>query len=150
MLTIEPLRRLEEALELAVVRNQCRLTMTQDQREIFPEDQKKWFEMVYTQQSPISYRVWLLKEMGFVIGYFAAKESLEGVYITEGIKEDQRGRGRGSFLLQGMINQEEFRGQILLADILIRNTASIQLHQKFGFRFLKAIDENVTRYHLKC
>jgi L-amino acid N-acyltransferase YncA len=150
MLTIEPLSHLEEALELALVRNQCRLMMTQDQKEIIPIEQKKWFETFYCEQDPKHYHVWLLKESGKIIGYFAAKEGGEGFYVTEAIREKQRGQGLGSFLLKTMIGHKLFIGRTLFADIFKDNIASIQLHKKYGFVVYSELQENITRYSLEC
>ncbi len=149
MLTTEPLSRLSEALSLAIIRNECRQMMTQDKREIKPEEQKEWFENFYSKQDPLRYRVWLLKEGEVIIGYFAAKESQEGVYITEGIREDRRGQGMGSFLLKTMVCREEFSNKTLFADIFNDNFASICLHQKFGFVPCHQ-DAHITRYYLSC
>jgi L-amino acid N-acyltransferase YncA len=148
MLRIDPLVSLEEAFALALVRNQCRLMMTNDQREIIPEEQKKWFQQVYTQQNPMKYRVWLLKEET-IIGYFAAKEQKEGFYITEGIQENRRGKGAGSFLLKTMLDEENFNTKPLFADIYNDNLASLRLHQKFGFIPYEEINQNLTRFYLR-
>jgi|GEM_PF-1659028 len=153
MWRIDPLTKLEEALTLAHIRNQCRLMMTNDQREIPPDEQKKWFEHVYTKQNPLKYRVWLLKE-NTIIGYFAAKECDEGFYITEGILEERRREGAGTFLLQTMINQEALRSKCLFADIFEDNISSIRLHQKCGFLPYEKVKQNlsgrrITRYYLR-
>jgi len=148
MLRIDPLMTLEEALDLARIRNQCRLRMTNDQREITLDEQKKWFETFYIQQNPQKYTVWLLKEES-IIGYFAAKECDEGFYITEGIQEDRRGKGAGSFLLQIMINQKNFSSKCLFADIFDDNVASIRLHQKCGFVYCEKVSQGLTRYCLR-
>lgn len=143
MLHIDPLTTLEEALTLAQIRNECRLRMTNDQREITPDEQKKWFETFYIEQNPQKYRVWLLKGEK-IIGYFAAKESDEGFYITEAIRENSRGKGAGSFLLQTMVNH--LRDKPLFADIFDENVASIRLHQKCGFIPYETVNQNLTRY----
>ena len=151
MLTIDPLSCLQEALSLMIVRNECRQMMTQDQHEILPEEQKEWFENFYSKQNPLRYRVWLLKNDGVIIGYFAAKECREGFYITEGIRKDQRGQGRGHFLLKTMARHAEFRNKTLFADIFNDNLASIRLHLKLGFLLCYQDDhKNTARYQLIC
>ncbi len=146
MLRIDPLLTLEEALALVQIRNECRLMMTNDQREITPDEQRKWFETVYSKQNPQKYRVWLLK-IDKIIGYFAAKECDEGFYITEGIRQESRGKGAGSFLLQTMVNH--LSDKHLFADIFNDNVASIRLHQKFGFVPRETVNQNITHYYLR-
>ncbi|HEX4838871.1 MAG TPA: GNAT family N-acetyltransferase [Rhabdochlamydiaceae bacterium] len=148
MLHIDPLTMLEEALDLVRIRNQCRQMMTNDQHEITLDQQKKWFETFYTKQMPQRYRVWLLKEEK-IIGYFAAKEGDEGFYITEGIQENSRGKGAGSFLLQTMVNQKNLWDKHLFVDIFDNNLASIRLHQKCGFVPFEKFNSNTTRYYLR-
>lgn len=149
MLHVSPLATLAEALELALIRNECRHMMTNDQREILPADQKLWFESFYLKQTPINYRVWLLKEEERIMGYFAAKQEADGFYITEGMREECRGKGAGSFLLNQLLRPEIFRDLPLYADIFNTNEASIRLHTKFGFQALSQINQNVTRYCLQ-
>lgn len=152
MLSISLLTTLEEAYELALIRNECRLMMTNDQIEITASKQKEWFENFYILQDPIKYRVWLLKEQNLqkaiCIGYFAANEKVDGFYITEGILEAKRGKGLGSFLLQKLIRSENFHSKPLYADIFNNNQASIRLHEKFGFKKQIAINDQITRFSL--
>lgn len=147
MLLITPLIILEEAQAVALIRNECRYFMTNDQREISPLKQKKWFKDFYTKQNPKKYRVWLLKDdKKNIIGYFAAKEEEEGYYISEAIHETNRGKGMGSFLLKNLISQENFNSKPLYADIFNHNLASISLHQKFDFIPHSTINQEITRY----
>ncbi len=149
MLSISPLTTLEEALTLALIRNECRKMMTNDQREILPANQKLWFESFYLKQTPIKYRVWLLKEQRGIIAYFAAKQEADGFYITEGVREESRGKGAGSFLLKQLLCPEIFPALPLYADIFNGNNASIHLHEKFGFKSHSQINQDVTRYCLQ-
>ncbi len=149
-LHIKPLATLEEALALALIRNECRHMMTNDQREISPPEQKKWFETFYARQDPLKYRVWVLKEnhLGHdaAIGYFAAKEEEDGFYITEGVLEAKRGMGAGSFMLRVLISEENFKDKPIYADIFKSNHTSIRLHEKFDFKRFADVSNEVTRF----
>ena len=146
-LKMTPLSSLKEALTLASIRNQCRHLLTNDQQEISQLQQIHWFEHIYTQQNPQYYWVWLLKESNEnIIGYFAAKEAKEGIYITEGILEDKRGAGAGTFMLNFMLCREVLRKKPIYADIFEYNYASLRLHKKFGFTEHSRINEQITRF----
>lgn len=149
-LKIALLSNLEEALVLASIRNQCRHLLTNDQSEITQSKQAHWFNEIYTRQNPQSYKVWLLKEDDSVIGYFAAKETEEGVYITEGLAENRRGIGLGTYLLSSMIKSKIFSGKTLYADIFNDNHPSVNLHKKFGFKEHNQMNVRVTRFILEC
>lgn len=64
--------------------------------------------------------------------------------VYSGVAEDSvyvansyRGKGVGSFLLEALITESEKQGiWTLQAGISAKNTASIQLHQKAGFRIV--------------
>lgn len=149
---MDPLSTLEEALMLASIRNQCRFQMTNDQRKIGRLTQINWFQQIYTQQNPKYYWVWLLKEITqnneTIIGYFAAKETEQGVFITEGLLESKRGVGVGTFILKSMLSHESFKKKIFYADIFNNNSPSIYLHKKFGFKELCKVNEKTTRFVL--
>ena len=152
MLYVVPLTTLDEALLLAEIRNECRQWMTNDQHEISHSEQADWFFEVYQKQSPQFYNVWLLKEMNEkkdpVLGYFAAKECPDSFYVTEGLLESRRGQGAGTFLLQTLLSYEIFKNKKIHADIFNYNQASIRLHQKFGFKPYKIINNQITRFSL--
>lgn len=141
---------LEEALKLACIRNECRHLLTNHQQKIDVIEQTHWFEKIYQKQKPQQYWVWLLKEIHeheeTILGYFAAKESKEGMYITEGLLEKKRGLGMGSFMLHSMLSHEKFRHQVLYADIFNHNYPSICLHKKFGFKKYANVNEQITRF----
>lgn len=148
---MEPLATLDEALILASVRNECRLHMTNDQQEISPSGQTNWFNQIYMQQNPQNYWIWLLKEAsGNIIGYFAAKETDDGFYITEGLLEKKRGVGAGTFMLQTMLTNEYLKKKPLFADIYNHNRPSIQLHKKFDFQEHSLVHPQITRYILRA
>lgn len=146
---LDLLSTLEEAFELALIRNECRHFMTHDQSEISSSQQKTWYQTIYTQQTPQKYWVWVLKEQNDkIIGYCAAKDEAEGVYITEGLLEKKRGRGLGTFMLTSLISQKLFKHKPLLADIFTHNHTSIALHRKFGFEEYGTVNEKVMRFIL--
>lgn len=150
ILKMELLSNLKEALALALIRNQCRYLLTNDQQEISPLKQTNWFKQIYTQQNPHSYWIWLLKETiqndEAIIGYFAAREDVDGIYITEGLLEEKRGRGLGTFMLNSMIYREFFNKRPLFADIFNHNLSSIYLHKKFGFEEHIKVNDQTTRF----
>jgi L-amino acid N-acyltransferase YncA len=147
-LSLKPLATVKQALLLADIRNQCRLFMTNDQREVTPDGQRQWFETHYSKQTPQRYFVWLLYQQETPVGYAAAKLVQEDntALITEGLAEAARGKGLGSYLLRCLTQQPEVQGKTLVADVRKDNPASQRLHEKFGFKEIPHPEGHLLRY----
>ena len=148
--SLVPLQTLQQALQVAEIRNASRTFMTNFSGEIAPEEQTVWFAECYLPQNPRNYFLWLLVEdkSEKVIGYGALRKTPEGCLVTEALSPEFRGRGFGKILLNQLLTMPGFEGIDIVADIFIDNEASIRLHSGLGFRLEGAVGDRVHRYRL--
>lgn len=117
-----------------------------------------------TQQSPTEGAVWLAAHLkrgsalvaeteGEVAGFavYGPWRKLDGyrhsVEDSVYVREDRHGLGIGSALLAALIASAREAGHhVVIADIEAENTASIRLHERFGFHHVGTVPEVGTKF----
>jgi ribosomal protein S18 acetylase RimI-like enzyme len=127
---------LDDALEVALVRNSCREFMTHDQREIDPQSQTKWWGSVDHER----YRLFLLLADGSLAG-FGVVRSDERAWLTGGLVPGARGRGLGTRLFE-LLCDETARLSYSEAwlDVFESNERAVRLYEKLGFERVSSAD----------
>lgn len=125
---ITPVKTLRQALQMRIIRNNCRLYMTGDNSEIGFFRQIRWF---YQNYKPLFekklLKAWLLYYDGELAGYGMIRDRS---VITLGIFYKYRGYGLGKRLFAHLL---KFAKDPRL-EVLKWNKRAIHIYKKFGFK----------------
>lgn len=126
---------LGEAMHVRVLRNSCRLDLTNLRNHIGFLRQLHWYFKEYLDQSKAeNYRLYLLyDEQNSPLGYGALALQNGKLFITECVGPAHRGRGHGLVILQKLIQIGAEEKRDLVAEIWATNAPSLALHKKAGF-----------------
>jgi RimJ/RimL family protein N-acetyltransferase len=126
---------LREAMHVRVLRNTCRLELTNSRNHIGVLRQIRWYFKEYLNQKKAeNYRLYLLyDEQNIPLGYGALALRNRKLFITECVGPAYRECGHGLVILQKLIQIGAEEKRDLIAEIWATNAPSLALHKKAGF-----------------
>lgn len=141
---IEYVETLDQALDMARVRNSGREYMTHDQHEISPAEQASWFEKHYLP----------LNVAGYTHGFVGYEESTpiayglvnlldEDYWLTGVIDPDYRGNGYGEYLFRHLSEFTLGMSPRVMLDVLASNDRAQRLYEKLGYKALHRDGERI-------
>ena len=108
------------------------------------DNRRAWLELRRTKGFPVL----VAEQAGRVAGYasYGDWRAFDGYRHTVEhsvyVRSDTRGTGTGKKLMKALIDRASFNGiHVMIAGIEAENTASIQLHEKLGFRIVGRFSE---------
>lgn len=147
MTLIRAVRGLETAQRMRAVRNECRATLTGDQRELTEEDQEKfYYDMIWTG------KMWaaVFQEGDETVAYCSVRSNDEGTsgFITAGVTDARRGQGYGkqAIKMSTMVAVEMY-GRAL-GEARADNATSIHICHSVGFKDIDTYEHDGTEYVL--
>jgi ribosomal protein S18 acetylase RimI-like enzyme len=118
---------------LRLIRNNCRLYMTNNQEMISRQQQIDWYKNLNTDE----YKVFLFKVphegIYHPIGYGIVKLDSGSAVLTGGIIRGYRGFGYGEVLFKELVSQGLQYRKCVRLDVLRSNSRALKLYQKLGF-----------------
>ena len=127
--------------QLRLIRNECRLFMTNNQKEISVTQQEKWFNELTEDVMPF-----LVINSDKFIGYAVIKIDGNETLLTGGLIESFRGQGYGRIIFQKLIDLSIEINKIPTLNVLKNNERAIKLYSSLGF---KVINENDKIYIMR-
>ena len=122
---IRPAKGIMEYLAIRKIRNDNRFFMTAVHNRI-----SLFHQLMFCWFMPKDFSLYVCTEYGKVVGYMLLRKEQNTCLITEAV--DRRYRGKG--IASDMIQFAQLLCKRLAADILNTNIASINLHEKMGFK----------------
>jgi len=126
---------------IRLIRNECRLFMTNNQEEITKSQQVKWFSSL-----PSNIKPFIAISSNIAIGYAILKIEDSSCLLTGGLVESVRGKGYGRMLFQKLIDLSIEMGKEPRLDVLQTNEKAIRLYSSLGF---KVFDKNDKIYMMR-
>lgn len=144
---IEPVKNLNEMMQIRKVRNDLRSYLTHDTKEI-SKLQQIIFYIKYLLTSRKKLTIYTVNFEGKIIGYGLIKaDERNRRWLTGCLHEDFHGYGIGEKLFKHLIKQIDRKKYLPCLDVLATNSNAIYLYQKLGFIKYKQIDF-VSYYYL--
>lgn len=133
-LFLRPVQRVEQAQEIALVRNSGRDFMTKDQAEISPERQAQWFAHTYVQAN---HEGRLFAFVGYdgaeAVAYGLVKRDGDDFWLTGVVAPEAQGNGYGRELFKFLTEFALHRAPAAMLDVLKTNTKAQKLYQSLGY-----------------
>lgn len=131
-----------ELQQVRVVRNECRLFMTRNTKEISEIEQRAWYCLLDKQKNKIFL---LLKfEHGVIMsvaGYGLVRQEGGVVVLSGGLTESCRGQGVGEILFTQLIEEAKKFNQPIWLEVLKTNINAHKLYEKLGFENIGEKDD---------
>lgn len=131
--TFQPIKTLQDALSIRLIRNSCRRYMTKDTNKIKVREQLEWW---YNYNKNKNY-IWcyIAKVNNLPVGYGLVRCIDFDLWISGGLIPEARGKGLGKKIFQGMI--DKFINWSLYLEVLESNKVAYKLYKKLGFKEIK-------------
>ena len=128
-----PIKNLVDALEVRKIRNECRNFMTKNPSEINLLQQLLWYFRWYKPNNTKGeVTCYLFRSSGKNIGFGMTRSIENKIWITGGLKISQRGKGRGKYLFEKIIEQTP-SNEVWL-EVLESNLVAFNLYKNLGFK----------------
>ena len=138
---MSPIKNFLDALEVASIRNQCRLFMTNDTSEINPIQQLSWYLRTYKKENKNGkLKCFLFKNNGKNCGFGLIRQSFGKYWITGGLKLTQRGKGLGKILFNDIVRNVPSSDVWL--EVLGSNIAAKKIYNTLGFKKFSETETN--------
>lgn len=126
----------EDKIEIMrLIRNDCRMYMTNNQNLISPDEQKEWFA-----NKPDTIIPFILYENIEPIGYAIIKIDGDSALLTGGLIESARGLGHGKDLFSMLINKSIEMEKSPTLEVLKTNARAIKTYKSLGFKIMREND----------
>ena len=137
-LSFVEVKTLSQALEMRLVRNDCRKFMTRHTEHISPVDQLRWFTDVYLPKRLKNRMLGVLAFAGKdVAGYGLAYLETGTAKISGGLRPDFRGQGYGVPLFEKIIERARtLEAAHVELEVRSDNERAKALYRKLGFQTL--------------
>lgn len=133
-LFLRPVQRVEQAQEIALIRNSGREFMTKDKDEISPERQAQWFAHTYVGANADGR---LFAFVGYdgaeAVAYGLVKQHDGEFWVTGVIAPQAQGKGYGEELFKFLTDFALHRSTHVMLDVLKSNTKAQKLYAKLGY-----------------
>jgi ribosomal protein S18 acetylase RimI-like enzyme len=124
----------EKIEDMRIIRNDCRLFMTNNQNEISKSEQEKWFnELDNNYLIPFVFYKYFGLTAQEPIGYAIIKNEKDSVWLTGGLISSYRGKGIGKLLFEMIVEKAKKYNKKIMLDVLKTNINAISLYTKIGF-----------------
>lgn len=124
-MTVDPVKTLEEAFAVALIRNECRLFLTGNRKAITTSEQEDFF--VWT---PSGITLYIVRSIGVPCGYALIRKDGKRRWITGCITKRYRGIGLGRRLFMHL---RRAAGNNAVLSVLRSNKRAIRLYRSLGF-----------------
>jgi len=135
--TFHVLKEIESDDELELVRsirNECRMYMTRDTREISESEQRLWYNLLDKEKN----KIFLLYAMEFgsilyEVGYAVVRQEGSIVVLSGGLTSSERGNGIGEVLFSSLLDEAVKFGKPIFLEVLKSNMPARTIYDKLGF-----------------
>ena len=133
---LKPIKSLHDALEVRIIRNDCRLFMTNYTLEISPSQQQKWYTEIYKNENKKgNMTCFIFKYNNQNAGFGLIRKASGKYWITGGLMSSQRGKGLGIVLFQDIVKSTPSK-EIWL-EVLDTNPAAKKIYETLDFKKVK-------------
>lgn len=141
-LTIEVVKTIDQALIIALVRNECCKWMTGNQKVIDVGQQEKFFKRLTKSHEFCAY---LFRFNGNPCGYGIMRFECNEVLLTIGLAKHYRNRGLGAVAIRLMMGI--FCDYAIKLSVLKSNRRAIRLYKKLGFKIVRKTRKQLHMRH---
>lgn len=124
-MTIVEVKSREEALAVALIRNECRKYLTGNRRAISASEQLSFYSNI-----PARFSLYMVRVMGIPCGYAVIRGTDDGDCLTGCLIDSFRGRGWGRVMFSRLVEMADKP----ILNVLKTNKRAVNLYLSLGFK----------------